>query len=815
MAQSPFYTPINVQKSDFSGITRAGEAWANAYTQLGQSLGKVVSTYFEEEGKKDQAAQWAKSKAGREFFKSQNMSDEQIDELLKDPKAAGKMVNNAAKAAGGIDKLVGQMEAMYSLKSLKKADHRKNILFKQERDKNNYLLNELDYKDSLFKAERSINKYLNTPGEDGVKPIDRDDPFGGLDMSSRAMQEAAQNVSQNLGIGNYDPRLVSVLYNSLAADNYDEMQGKFLTSKNFENESDLYANIDKLNENPMWRSAPQEFKNAVIERAKGNVDGAGGKDTVRKLFSDGINSTGFGAFKEVMKGNISTFGKLRSMLDTAIITNDDGTIQIKNATAASVALMQTARMAQGSGQLSNKDVDMVSGRKDFKSVIDRFLEKRVGQEMVLTEEMIKNNPEWLRAVNPDTGNPFQAGEKILVGGADMSIDDVILLREIADGMDAASNKFTQKVVPDIYKNVMASYPGFTIEQLNKFTDLHQYMPNGMVNLDPARQVTRGQLEAVKRMKDDGVSKESAFNNIVNSSAADPNSGFDYDADKPAIEYLLDQVYEKNYDPNNSHVNDYMDFQSANYNGKERNLNPDKSEDGPRLSPSEVVDDSSSGATRTIIGAPATYGALSAAERIGQYSLKTDLINKEFIGNNTWKSVQKDISKLKGKALLDNAKNFGVEGVDKMSEKQIRAAIKKNIGDEVKKIAAKEMAEMGIKKSILSKLFVSGTVGAVLFAFDVTQLLSTKDKITVKAATDLAKKYPKGSIERQVADELVNQAKAEFSTFSDAIRGAGAGLLEENNIRENLEARRSAASKITGIKPGKRSTYFDQLLRKFD
>ena len=60
-------------------------------------------------------------------------------------------------------------------------------------------------------------------------------------------------------------------------------------------------------------------------------------------------------------------GKLRTMLDTAIVENDDGTIQIKNATAASIALIQMAKNAQGAGVLSDKDVDRISGRQDFGS----------------------------------------------------------------------------------------------------------------------------------------------------------------------------------------------------------------------------------------------------------------------------------------------------------------------------------------------------------------------------------------------------------------------------------------------------------------
>ena len=55
-----------------------------------------------------------------------------------------------------------------------------------------------------------------------------------------------------------------------------------------------------------------------------------------------------------------------------------------------------------------------------------------------------------------------------------------MFQSLANKLDDRSNQFIQKVIPDIYKNVKATYGGFTTEQLNQFTDLHQYMPNGLV-----------------------------------------------------------------------------------------------------------------------------------------------------------------------------------------------------------------------------------------------------------------------------------------------------------------------------------------------
>ena len=82
---------------------------------------------------------------------------------------------------------------------------------------------------------------------------------------------------------------------------------------------------------------PPEQRNALVERQKSNIDGAGGKKTVRELFKQEVESSGFGAFAEAMKTNTGTMGNFRELLDESLVTLDDGTVDIKNPVAASVA----------------------------------------------------------------------------------------------------------------------------------------------------------------------------------------------------------------------------------------------------------------------------------------------------------------------------------------------------------------------------------------------------------------------------------------------------------------------------------------------
>ena len=54
---SPFYTPIRVNQSDFSPITRGAEAYGRSIgaglEKVGEALGKAANTYFKEKQYKD------------------------------------------------------------------------------------------------------------------------------------------------------------------------------------------------------------------------------------------------------------------------------------------------------------------------------------------------------------------------------------------------------------------------------------------------------------------------------------------------------------------------------------------------------------------------------------------------------------------------------------------------------------------------------------------------------------------------------------------------------------------------------------------
>ena len=85
---SPYFTPIQTSRSDFSGILQAGRAQGNMYSNLGALVGKTVqevgSMYFEDK------------KLGRsfsDFLKTEDGERFAIDEMGYTPEQVAKWMD--------------------------------------------------------------------------------------------------------------------------------------------------------------------------------------------------------------------------------------------------------------------------------------------------------------------------------------------------------------------------------------------------------------------------------------------------------------------------------------------------------------------------------------------------------------------------------------------------------------------------------------------------------------------------------------------------------------------------------------------------
>jgi hypothetical protein len=373
--------------------------------------------------------------------------------------------------------------------------------------------------------------------------------------------------------------------------------------------------------------------------------------------------------------------------------------------------------------------------------------------------MIAQNPAWQNSINPETGKVFQVGDEVTLGGANLSAADMKMFQSLADKLDDRSNQFVKKVIPDIYKNVRATYGGFTIDQLNQFTDLHQYMPNGIVNLNPMSQVTTKQMDAVVNMMNDGMTEQEAKNFIRQNSMSDPNTEYDEDTDGKAIDAMVDSVYNKGYrSKHNAHVQTYND--QAQYQGKKRIVDPPKKDPvDVGLNPDDGVDGKKV-TTQLAGGAAGLYLGNKGSQNLNRGNAIEELLDEP---SSRFKEANKKIAKGSAKEVKSMAKQMGLDPKDFKTDKALRSAMKKRLGAAVQGKVTEYLGRQGFKQRVIRKLIAgtvtSGAVGLTVSGasvlYDLYDLSQTSREIKKTELQKIQSKYEKGSKDYKLVQELIN------------------------------------------------------------
>jgi hypothetical protein len=746
---SPYFQQIRVQQPDFSPITRGAEAYGRGIGEAFRSIGKIGGMYFQEKGYEQQVADFMQTEMGQEMMQQAGLKIDQDN-----PKETLKHAKGLINSFGGFQEFQNAIQADMQAERAQEVAKQQDYLFKKQKvqidqqiEEKEYLLDRLNIEQELGEKKNSYFQHLNKKNENGVRLIDTDDPTAGFDASNPVALQAVMSVNQELGLGVHNPAIIGMLSDSVAP--VDNITGEQLPYANFTSEADMFNKLDQVFLTEIGRRLPPEQRAALVERMKANIDGAGGKKTVRELFKQEVESSGFGAFAEAMKTNTGTMGNFRELLDESLVTLDDGTVDIKNPVAASVALMQLARMAQGAGVLSNQDVNLIKGDQTLAASWERLISKNIGETTELTDDMIKQNPAWQNSLNPDTGEVFQAGDEVTLGGANLSAADMKMFQSLANKLDDRSNQFIQKVIPDIYKNVKATYGGFTTGQLNQFTDLHQYMPNGLVNLNPLSTVRQKDMQGIYYMMNhEQMTPEETYSTIRNISIQ--KGVWDEDTDGPATRAAISEITKGGYRPRQNQQ--AIDYQQ--YKGKGRRVQ--KNIDKTIIEPDNL--EASGNAVKNVMFGAGGTGTGMAAVDMGKGMLDKSRIKKESFPFK--KQALNRVKDLSGNELRTVAKDVGVKSSDKMTDTVLRKQVTNKIKQEVKEEVANKLAAMGAKKKVfsaLTKLMTSGTVGSVMFVMDLVQADNLPRDAKLSALKDAVNKAKKGSPEREIAQEMFDRA----------------------------------------------------------
>lgn len=766
---SPYFSDINVAQADYSPISRAGTAIGNIYAQTGQNIGNALSSaigniggkYFEDKKLERTLETHLKTEQGKKELQFKfGYTPEQVNDMLEKG-TLNKEIKSWYKEIG-IDNIRSQVQDEMKLQMSKEQHQATMTKLGQEQEQNNLLLNEIKQKNALSEAKNNYLAYLHKTDDKGNKYLDSLDPAkdflkSGEDFNPIDLQ-AVQSVNQAMGLGEYSPAMITSIVNSFKKKD-EGGTGEILDAVNFKSRADFEENWAQfLGDNP---NLPREQLTAARERAEKLIVPTG---AVREIIDKGISSAGFGSFVETMKSQFGDMGNFRQMLDESlqgVEFDANGNVtayDVKNPVAASIALIKLARIAQGSGQLSNQDVDNVRGSSRYSDQFKRFFDKSFGSAHIVTKEMWENG--YKNAINPDTGEKFKVGDDAIFGGGQLNAADLLMFKDIADKLDRRSRKLTDEVIPQIYEEVRANFGGLTTNEIHEFSDLDMYKPTGFKTAEQKMAgVTSANVNSALRGLKAGKSRAAIEKIVRNNAGFDPSTG-----DEINLKMTMDEAERQFADLQQNGSQPSVPAKPLNI-PKERAYKVNNLEDGGAMV-SAV-----SGAASGMAGTKATYNKMSTSVPV------QESFNKKF--PRTASKITQMRAAVETGSLSDVkgvAKNYNIDtNKYRGNEKALRARVKSKLNQEVKKKVSKWAATQGfkstLKKSIMSLVggaftggvgFVGGSV-----LYDVVSLAESEEQVTKETYDEMlvsAKTEEERSLVKQMKDQYLGNLKKSKPRF---------------------------------------------------
>jgi hypothetical protein len=464
---SPYFQKINFQQPDFSPIVRGGEAYANAFYEIGNALGKVGNAYFEKKGIEKSAKDFLMSPAGPEFLKTQaGWDDEMIAEMQQDPRKAEKYVYDAMREGGGPQKFKeGLMQA--------RAEQRMEKQFQQS-VKNNNLTNQslqISLNENKRLVEESKNKsnlysHMFKKDDQGNVSLDKNNL---LKNTPEGQEYLAYQIIGDMGLNNLNmPGWLSAVT---------------------EDGSDLLSYPDQLMKQAS-RAISMHPGTSIEEQEKA-------LDIVRDRIIEPANITKTAVeFWDTDPNNkprlesMEAIGDLKVNISTAIGQDDDNKYYIKNAPSAGTAVRKFARVANGAGVMTDQDVSSVGGPQNFNSMWNRFTNKYLSDTVRPATEQ-----------DVDLGYANSVGEEIYINtGASVTPEDLIFMKDATIAIEKLNRGRLQDAGIKTQEHLQSTYATLSSDRLLQLNPYAEYF-NDAMRID----VTDDQYRAMKRMmQDEGV-----------------------------------------------------------------------------------------------------------------------------------------------------------------------------------------------------------------------------------------------------------------------------------------------------------------------
>lgn len=757
--QSPYFSNINQAQADYSPLVQAGanigrmyaDMGANIGRNLGQAIGAAGSKYFNDKKTERAFAQYIKTQEGGNYLLSHGYSPFDIEEMRANPEKIDKEAMKVVKDIG-IDKIRTTFQQQEATR-MAEQKHR------QATDLYNLTLQEKKMAVEDAKEQRAISQqtnlylaHLSSDSGDGRQMRDTLNPSAGFlqpdenGVIDPIRLQAVQAVNKSMNLGKYSPAMVSAIQESFRKKD-EGGTGELLKAVNFKSQADFEEQFSEfVKKNP---SIPKEQITAAREQLQKLVAPTG---KISEVIKKAIEDSQFGAFIETAKTQAGTMGRFSTLLDETLTTTigEDGGeyLKVKNPVAASVVLMQLARMAQGVGVLSNQDVNLIRGDQRTVESIRRFMEKYIGESVDLTQEMIDADDRWTKTINPKTGKVFEIGDPVNLGGANLSARDLMMFKDIAKVMDDKHQEMLTKIIPQVYDVVRGNFGGLTTNEIHEFSDLEMFYPDNTGNeTAPLDGVDDDKVKNLFSAFLEGKSKEYLRSYIQSQESYT-------EADEPELNMLLDKA-EAMYEKHKSNNVEDSKYDSSTTTDFDAENTKDKL--------------TASG------GAATAYGAKKAYDNA---NLRSMLNSK----GETYKSFKEAITEIdKGKMsdVKNAGKQLGINRSDFKSDKAFRGAVKKQFKEEIKIQVGKYFNKIGLGKRIIRRV-IGGTLGGGLVGtaygtvgalYDVYDSLQEYKELKISDLRQKQAKYKKGSENYKILEELIKETDDPFGTgaYAETVR----------------------------------------------
>ena len=766
---SPYFTEVRTPQADFSPLTQAGANIGRMYADmgvnigrgLGQLIGGVGSKYFDDKKTEKAMTEYLRTDEGVSWAVEQGYNPFDIQEWQEDPKKISKEVSKMFKEIG-VDNIRSEFRNRQANEMAQAKFKQTTDLYNLEKRKTQLTIDELENARAISENQNLYLAHLTKSTKDGRKNMDQLDPSRGFDMTGKDGKidplkvQAVMAMNKSMGLAEYSPQMKVQMMESFKR-NDEGGSGKRLESINFKSKSDFNRRWSEFTMNNP--NLPPEQVANLKEELRELIVPEGG---VRTIINGAIEKNQFGAFAETMKTQFGTMARFRSQLDLAFGVIEDSKGQLKrsgrvaNPVAASIALMQMARMAQGVGVLSDKDVDRIGGSKTISATIERLEQKLIGKEVKLTKKMIEDGGDAYLGINPETGEQYEVGDPVRLGGAELSTADLTFFEQIADALDARAKTLVDVVVPQIYEEVRATYGGLTTNEIHEFSDLDIFYPQGFRKEgEVASQVDQRDVEEYHNLLRQGFDPDFIDKNMISDPSFRPEEG-DHDRLGETRRQAL-EMFNSDENATTTEVGD----NTGKGDGDEEVTDPNLNDGGLP--------------TAVSTGLPSAYAGGRAANAM-QDKLNKNQAMKEFskkYPNTKLKIVEagklaqdgspEDVKKL-AKQFKVNTNNL------RGDDEAIRKAVKKKVDAEVKKQVGEFLGKQGlkyaIKKSIVNGIgaILSGgtgfAVGSVLY--DILALDAEKTKISQKVTLQVIDKTLSQLPDGEAKDALLNDRENYFT-----------------------------------------------------